>query len=139
MLFRSPQSAFLQDLGAERAPAGTALQSACKPAFGSSRGCLQAGECRFGSLCQKHAKLLQSCPTPCEPTDWSPPGSSVHGILQARICAFLQGIFSTQRLNLRLLRLLYLQAGSLPLAPSGKPRNCCSAFQRGCDNLLCDS
>ena len=31
------------------------------------------------------AKLLQSCPTPCEPMDSSPPGSSVHGILQARI------------------------------------------------------
>ena len=31
------------------------------------------------------AKLLQSCPTLCEPMDYSPPGSSVHGILQARI------------------------------------------------------
>ena len=31
------------------------------------------------------AKLLQSCPTLCDPTDCSPSGSSVHGILQARI------------------------------------------------------
>ena len=31
------------------------------------------------------AKSLQSCPTPCDPIDGSPPGSSVHGILQARI------------------------------------------------------
>ena len=31
------------------------------------------------------AKLLQSCPTICNPMDCSPPGSSVHGILQARI------------------------------------------------------
>ena len=31
------------------------------------------------------AKLLQSCPTLCNPIDCSPPGSSVHGILQARI------------------------------------------------------
>ena len=30
-------------------------------------------------------KLLQSCPTLCDPTDCSPPGSSVHEILQARI------------------------------------------------------
>ena len=30
------------------------------------------------------AKSLQSCPTLCNPTDSSPPGSSVHGILQAR-------------------------------------------------------
>ena len=30
-------------------------------------------------------KSLQSCPTLCNPMDCSPPGSSVHGILQARI------------------------------------------------------
>ena len=32
-----------------------------------------------------HAKSLQSCPTLCDSLDHSPPGSSVHGILQARI------------------------------------------------------
>ena len=31
------------------------------------------------------AKSLQSCPTLCDPTDSSPPGSPVPGILQARI------------------------------------------------------
>ena len=31
------------------------------------------------------AKLLQSCPTLCDPMDRSPPGSSVHRISQARI------------------------------------------------------
>ena len=30
-------------------------------------------------------RSLQSCPTLCDPMDYSPPGSSVHGILQARI------------------------------------------------------
>ena len=30
------------------------------------------------------AKLLQSCPTLCDPMDGSPPGSPVLGILQAR-------------------------------------------------------
>ena len=30
------------------------------------------------------AKSLQSCPTLCDPIDGSPPGSSVHGILEAR-------------------------------------------------------
>ena len=46
-------------------------------------------------------KLLQ-CPTLCDDMDCSPPGSSVHGILQARIlewaaisCFLLQGIFPT--------------------------------------------
>ena len=32
-----------------------------------------------------HAQSLQSCLTLCDPMDGSPPGSSVHGILQARI------------------------------------------------------
>ena len=35
------------------------------------------------------AKLLQSCPTLCNPMDCSPPGSSVHGILQARILEWI--------------------------------------------------
>ena len=30
------------------------------------------------------AKLLQSCPTLCDPMDSSPPGSAAPGILQAR-------------------------------------------------------
>ena len=29
--------------------------------------------------------LVLSCLTSCNPMDWSPPGSSAHGILQARI------------------------------------------------------
>ena len=32
-----------------------------------------------------HAHSLQLCPTLCKPMDCSPPNSSVHGILQARI------------------------------------------------------
>ena len=32
-----------------------------------------------------YTKLLQSCPTLCDPTGHSPLGSSVHGILQAKI------------------------------------------------------
>ena len=31
------------------------------------------------------AKLFQSCPTLCDPMDCSPPGSTIHAILQARI------------------------------------------------------
>ena len=34
----------------------------------------------------KWSEVPQSCPTLCDPMDWcSPPGSSIHGILQARI------------------------------------------------------
>ena len=32
-----------------------------------------------------HDQMLQSCLTLCDPMDCSPPDSSVHGILQARI------------------------------------------------------
>ena len=51
-----------------------------------------------------HTKSLQSCPTLGDPMYCGPPGSSVHGILQARIlewvaCTLLQGIFPTQGSN----------------------------------------
>ena len=32
-----------------------------------------------------HVEVTQSCPTPWNPMDCSPPGTSVHGILQTRI------------------------------------------------------
>ena len=73
--------------------------------------------------------VAQSCPILCDPADCSMPGSSVHGILQARIlgvgCHFLlRGFFLTPGLNLCLLCLLHWQVDSLPLAPPGKPRRC---------------
>ena len=40
------------------------------------------------------AESLQSCPTLCDPMDRSPPGSSVHGILQARILEWVAISFS---------------------------------------------
>ena len=40
------------------------------------------------------AQSLQSCPTLCDPMKWSPPGSSVHGILQARILEWIAIPFS---------------------------------------------
>ena len=47
--------------------------------------------CLFSSV---HAKSLQSCPTLCHPMDCSPPGSSVHGILQERILEGVAILFS---------------------------------------------
>ena len=38
--------------------------------------------------------LAQLCPTLCDPMDCSPPGSSVHGILQARILEWVALPFS---------------------------------------------
>ena len=40
------------------------------------------------------AMSLQSCPTPCDPIDGSPPGSSIPGILQARILEWIAISFS---------------------------------------------
>ena len=40
------------------------------------------------------AKLLQSCLTLCDPMDHRPPGTSVHGILQAKILAWVAMPFS---------------------------------------------
>ena len=39
-------------------------------------------------------KIAQSCPTLCDPMDYSLPGSSVHGILQARILEWVAVPFS---------------------------------------------
>ena len=62
----------------------------------------------------------QLCLTLCDPMDCSLPGSSVHGIFQAKILEWatallLQVIFWTQGLSLHLLRLLHWQMDSLPL------------------------
>ena len=52
----------------------------------------------------KFSEVAQSCPTLCDPMNCSLPGSSIHGIFQARVlemdCHFLlQGIFPTWGLN----------------------------------------
>ena len=43
-----------------------------------------------------HAKSLQLCLTLCDAMDYSPPGSSVHGILQARILEWIAIHFSRE-------------------------------------------
>ena len=49
--------------------------------------------CHFLLQCM-HAKSLQSCQTLCDPMDSNPPGSSVHGILQARVLEWVAISFS---------------------------------------------
>ena len=44
-----------------------------------------------------HAKALQSCLTLCDPMDRSPPGSSVHSTLQARILEWAAISLSNER------------------------------------------
>ena len=67
-----------------------------------------------------HAKSLQSCLTLCDPTDCSPPGSSVPGILQARILEWVARPFprgSSQSSDWTRICLLHWQVGSLSLEP----------------------
>ena len=64
--------------------------------------------------------------------DCSPPGSSVHGILQARILEWVamlspEDLHLFQGLTPCLLDLLHWQANSLPLARLGIPQNLCFA------------
>ena len=65
----------------------------------------------------------------CDPMDCSPPGSSVHGISQARILEWAaisssRGIFPTRGLNLCLLCVLHWPADSLPLSHLGRHISC---------------
>ena len=41
--------------------------------------------------------VAQSCLTLCDPMDWSPPGSFVHGILQARVLEWVAISFSSTK------------------------------------------
>ena len=84
---------------------------------------------RVGIACVwVHAKLLQLCLTLCDPMDCSPPGSSVHAILQARkpewvaVSSFRGSSWPKNRTCISYLSSIW-QAGSLPLAPPGKPRS----------------
>ena len=51
----------------------------------------------------KVSKVSQSCPTLCDPTDCSLPGSSIHGIFQARVLEWVAIAFSDNTMLLLLL------------------------------------
>ena len=87
------------------------------------------------------AKSLQSCLTLCDPMDHNLPGSSVHGILQARILKWiamphLQGIFLTQGLNLHLFCLLHWSVGSLYQCHPGSPFICLFLYSFRTSSIL---
>ena len=82
------------------------------------------------------AMSLQLRLTLCDPVDYSPPGSSVHGDSLGKNTAvgcdaLLQEIFPTQGWNSCHLCLLHWQMGALPLVPSGKPISLPGALMRG--------
>ena len=71
--------------------------------------------------------VAHSCLTLCDPTDCSPPGSSVHGVSPDKntgvgLHALLQGIFPTQGSNPGF-PCCRVQTDYLPSEPPGKPKN----------------
>ena len=74
-----------------------------------------------------HAQSLQSCPTLCDPKNCSLPGSSVYGILQARILEWVamlssRGTSKPDDQNLICLHLLHCRWIPYPLgSPMGSP------------------
>ena len=63
----------------ERISSSLGTASHCKPVLDPSLFLF------IGRLMKEKVLVAQSCPTLCDPMVCSPPGSSVHGILQARI------------------------------------------------------
>ena len=55
--------------------------------LGSSYGCI-------GCPNESESEVAQSCLTLCDPVDCSPPGSSLHGIFQAKVLEWLAISFS---------------------------------------------
>ena len=71
---------------------------------------------------KSESEVAQSCPTLCDPMDCSLPGSSVHGILQARILEW--GAISFSRGSSQPRDRTWspaLEADTLTSEPPGKP------------------
>ena len=96
------------------------------------RSCLKSSMLGFSITWTKNfqksmcicVKSLPSCPTICDPMDYSPPGFSAHGILRARLLEWVvmpssRGS-SQPRDRTHISCLLHWQASSLPLPE--KPR-----------------
>ena len=65
------------------------------------------------------AKSLQSCPTLCNPRDGSPPGSSVPGILQARILERVAIAFSDACMHAKSLQSCLTLCDPMDCSPPG--------------------
>ena len=84
------------------------------------RGC---GNYSASYIAEEKTKTNFMCPTLCDPMDYSPPGSSVHGILQAKYWSGLPFPFPGHRPNPGIEpRSPALQTDALTSEPPGKPR-----------------
>ena len=83
-----------------------------------------------------HTQSLQLCLTLCDPMDYSPPGSSVHGIFQARILEWpampsSRGS-SLPRDRTRVSCISYTADGFFTAEPPEKPHNFCQVQSLSC-------
>ena len=82
-------------------------------------------------------EVAQSCPTLRDPMDWSLPGSSVHGIFQARVLEWGAIAFSYGRVNAQQMRSRHRAhrggggGGQLPSGPPRHPLGSGSGRHRG--------
>ena len=89
---------------------------------------LQMCAVQYSSCACKHA-VTQLCPTLCNRTDCSPPGSSVHGILQARILEWAAVPSSKGSSQPRdQIQRLKSPASFLSLVPPGKPNTVATSY-----------
>ena len=68
-------------------------------------------------MAESESEVAQSCPSLCGPVNGSPPGFSVHGIVQARILEWVAISFSRGSFRPSSPA---LQADALPYEPAGK-------------------
>ena len=81
--------------------------------------------CHFLLQCVKvksESEVAQSCPTLSDPMDCSPPGSSVHRILQARVLEWGAIAFSTKQHK-------YMQLSGTQTRSQGRTTKACGAPQ----------
>ena len=80
--------------------------------------------CHFLLQCRKvksEKEVSQSCPTLCDPMDRSPPGSSIHGIFQARVLEWRAIAFSDISLLRNVERKFILSSLRIPDSISSSP------------------
>ena len=91
--------------------------------------------CHFLLQCMKvkrESEVAQSCPTLRDPIDCSPPGSSVHGIFQARVLEWVATAFS---LKVTTLSVSFVSAPApsckalAPFVPSSEQRSLISSWR----------
>ena len=98
-MFVSPQNSYTEIptpsvLALESAPFGRWLDHEGRAPMNGIGTLIKEGLTLFLSSPFSISCALQSCLTLCNPMDYSPPGSSVHGILQARILEWVATSYS---------------------------------------------